>query len=146
MERKIATILTPKIAEFIYEKTGFIYPADKYSYFHFSNHVNFNGFLQGYHGDYVIKEGYEELTEQEFINYFNGFEFRERVLCDDGIERIFLFKKDDVYYCLNRHHEECFNRKESIYGIPFKSIQKLEKEPTKEEKLNKIIEQLKELL
>jgi len=148
MEIKIATKLTPRIVEFVKDKSGLNYVRHE-GYFHYPNFDNFNGFKNGYHGDYVVNEGYEEVTEQEFVNYFNDFEFGERVLCDDGIERIFLFKKDNVYYCVSQYYEDNFNSNNSILLLSFKSIQKLEQkiqEPTKEEKLNKIIEQLKELL
>lgn len=156
MERKIATKLTPRIAEFVKEKSGLDYPVNQENLFYYPNFLNHKGFKDDYHVSKIIVDGYEELTEQEFINYFKYFEFGERVLCDDGIERIFLFKKNDIYYCINEWDEIRFNRSQSISLKPFESIQKLEQkiqeleqkiqEPTKEEKLNKIIEQLKELL
>jgi len=71
MERKIATKMSTRIAEFVNEKTGFNYAKQVGYFFHYPNLENFNGFKINNHLNNKIVEGYQEVTEQDFINYFN---------------------------------------------------------------------------
>lgn len=69
--RKIATKLTARIVDFARKKVGVDYMIDENNYFHYPNYFDYKGFKKGFHGCEKIEEGYDELTEQEFINYFN---------------------------------------------------------------------------
>jgi len=66
--RKIATKLTPRIAEFVNQKREVYYISGG---LHYPNYENFNGFKINNHLNNKIVEGYQEVTEQDFINYFN---------------------------------------------------------------------------
>lgn len=72
--KKIATKLTPKVKEFIRETFKSDYYNDKFvsenDVFHYPNVKDFNGFCKGEHCFFCLKEGYEEVSEQEFLDYF----------------------------------------------------------------------------
>lgn len=82
MERKIATKLTPRIAEFVNSKSKFGYSSNKLIYFHYPNLDNSKGFKDRSHTSFIVQKDYQKVTEQEFINYFNEKETMKKKFID----------------------------------------------------------------
>lgn len=76
--RKIATKLTPKIKEYIWDvfNTRSYQEDPEEAFFHFPNYENHVGFLNGSHSDYDVQKDYEEVDGDTFIKEVN--EYRQK--------------------------------------------------------------------
>lgn len=76
--RKIATKLTPKIKEYIWDvfNTRSYQEDPEECFFHFPNYENHVGFLNGSHSDHDVQKDYEEVDGDAFIREVN--EYRQK--------------------------------------------------------------------
>lgn len=124
--QKIATKLTKKVAEFVKEVSELDYSSDiGVSYFHYPNISSKIGFEYGYHSFSELKNGYTEVSEQEFIDMVTDELFKEAqkpeemktkcIVLGQENEPVKELKKIELIYGLNGHSD--FNKSCGINNL-----------------------------